>query len=119
MSVESFVPQKEVVSLTPTAMKHFESKLASAPGKIIRLSTKESGCTGFAYVVDFADKAEADDTVVTVSDTITLAVANASLPILKHTELDYVKEGINGVLKFNNPNVVDACGCGESFSVGQ
>lgn len=119
MSVESFVPQKELVSLTPTAVKHFESKLASAPGKVIRLSTKESGCTGFAYVVDFAEHAETDDTVVTVNDKITLAVANASLPILKHTELDYVKEGINGVLKFNNPNVIDACGCGESFSVGQ
>ncbi len=117
MSVETFVPQTEVVRLTPTALKHFETKLSSAPGKLIRLSTKESGCTGFAYVVDFADHAEADDVVVTASEKVTIAVAKASLPILQHTELDYVKEGINGLLKFNNPNVTDACGCGESFSV--
>ncbi|HLV47590.1 MAG TPA: iron-sulfur cluster assembly accessory protein [Aliidiomarina sp.] len=117
MSVETFVPQAEVVRLTPTAIKHFESKLATAPGKLIRLSTKESGCTGFAYVVDFAEKAEADDVVLQASDKVTVAVAKASLPILQRTELDYVKEGINGVLKFNNPNVTDACGCGESFSV--
>lgn len=118
MSVETFVPQAEVLRLTPTAIKHFESKLASAPGKLIRLSTKESGCTGFAYVVDFADQAEADDVIVNASDKVTVAVAQSALAILDRTEVDYVKEGINGILKFNNPNVTDACGCGESFSVG-
>lgn len=118
MSVETFVPDTQVVSLTATALQHFETKLQAAPGKLIRLSTKESGCTGFAYVVDFADQAEADDVVLQASDKVTIAVAKKSLPILQRTELDYVKEGINGLLKFNNPNVVDACGCGESFSVG-
>ncbi|WP_113906026.1 HesB/IscA family protein [Aliidiomarina celeris] len=122
MSVETYVPEKKVpntpvVTATASAVKHFEQKLKAMPGKIIRLSTKLSGCTGFAYVVDYANEPAADDEVVTLSDTVVVAVAKDALPILKNTELDYVKEGINGILKFNNPNVVDACGCGESFSV--
>ena len=117
MSVETFVPSSQVVSATASAIKHFERKLQATPGKVIRLSTKLSGCTGFAYVVDYADAPESDDEVVRFSDTVVIAVAKDALPILKNTELDYVKEGINGILKFNNPNVVDACGCGESFSV--
>ncbi|RUO36862.1 iron-sulfur cluster assembly accessory protein [Aliidiomarina shirensis] len=117
MSVESFVPESRVITVTPSATKHFEAKIAATPEKIIRLSTKPSGCTGYAYVVDLADVPEEGDEVVEVNEKLTLAVAKSAVPMLRNTELDYVKEGINGILKFNNPNVVDACGCGESFSV--
>ncbi|MCC5856391.1 MAG: iron-sulfur cluster assembly accessory protein [Idiomarina sp.] len=117
MSVETFVPSTNVLSVTPSAVRHFETKLAKQPGKIIRLSTKESGCTGFAYVVDYADAPQADDVVMQLSDVLTVAVADSAIPVIRNTELDYVKEGVNGILKFNNPNVIDECGCGESFSV--
>lgn len=117
MSVENFVPESRVITVTPSAAKHFEAKLANTPGKIIRLSTKPSGCTGYAYVIDFADAPQADDVVVDVNEKLKLSIAQSAVPMLRNTELDYVKEGVNGILKFNNPNVVDACGCGESFSV--
>lgn len=118
MSVETFVPNSSALSVTPSALRHFESKLAkSGQDQIIRFSTKPSGCTGFAYVVDYADAPEEDDVVIQASDTVTVAVAQKALTMLKNTEIDYVFEGVNGVLKFNNPNVVDECGCGESFSV--
>ncbi|EGN75468.1 Iron-sulfur cluster assembly accessory protein [Idiomarina sp. A28L] len=117
MSVETFVPETSVITVTPSAAKHFAAKLAATPGKIIRLSTKPSGCTGYAYVIDFADSPEEGDVVIEVNETLKLSVAQSAVPMLRNTELDYVKEGVNGILKFNNPNVVDACGCGESFSV--
>lgn len=117
MSVETFVPQSQTVSMTDSAQRHFAAKLADQPGKIIRFSTKLSGCTGFAYVLDYADGPQNGDEVVQINDTITVAVAKESLEALRHTEIDYVKEGINGVVKYHNPNVQDECGCGESFNV--
>ena len=117
MSVESFVPNQQLISMTPTAIKHFEGKLADQPGAILRLSTKMSGCTGYAYVLNAVPEAEADDELVQVNDTLTVAIAKHAVDVLRNTEIDYVKEGINGVVKFNNPNVVNECGCGESFSV--
>ncbi|WP_100656005.1 HesB/IscA family protein [Alteromonas flava] len=118
MSVETFVPSKQVISLTDSAIRHFEGKLKQQPNQIIRLSTKASGCTGYAYVLDFADTAKEGDEVILVSDRLTVAVAADAVDIVRNTEIDYVKEGINGVIKYNNPNVVDECGCGESFNVG-
>ncbi|WP_194755251.1 HesB/IscA family protein [Aliidiomarina indica] len=116
MAVETFVPTASVITVTPTAARHFEQKLGDSK-QIIRFATRESGCTGYAYVVDFADAPQADDEVIQVTDKLTVAVARAAVPMLRDTEIDYVKEGINGVLKFNNPNIAEACGCGESFSV--
>lgn len=118
MTVETFVPSKALISLTPSAIKHFESKLKSQPGKIIRFSTKVSGCTGYAYALDFADASKDDDEVIEISELLTVAIAKESKDLLRNTEIDYVMEGVNGVIKYFNPNVVDECGCGESFNVG-
>ncbi len=112
MSVETFVPSTKLISLTDSAVKHFESKLKDKPGQLIRLSTKVSGCTGYA------DSAQADDEIVEISPVLNVAVAADATDLLRNTEIDYVTEGVNGVIKYNNPNVVDECGCGESFNVG-
>ncbi|GAB3109210.1 iron-sulfur cluster assembly protein IscA [Pseudomaricurvus hydrocarbonicus] len=116
-TAEIFDPNAPAVTMTEAAVRHFEKKLANQNGKIIRLSTETSGCTGYAYVLDFADGPEAEDEVLTPSASITLAVAPDALAILRGTEIDLVTEGVNQVVKFNNPNVVAECGCGESFSV--
>ncbi len=118
MSVETFVPNTQLISLTDSAIAHFESKLKDKPEQLIRLSTKVSGCTGYAYVLDFADSAQEGDEIIAVSDALSVAVAADAADIVRNTEIDYVKEGINGVIKYHNPNVVDECGCGESFNVG-
>ncbi|MGM0526157.1 MAG: HesB/IscA family protein [Pseudomonadota bacterium] len=117
MSVESFVPSNAVISMTDNAIRYFESRLKDQPNTLIRLSTKASGCTGYAYVLDPVDGAREGDELVSINDNITVAVAANAIELLRNTEIDYVKEGINGVVKFNNPNVVNECGCGESFSV--
>ena len=122
MSVESFDPNADAVSMTASALKHFERALTAAEnagkkGQIVRLSTKQSGCSGFAYELDLVDVAQASDVVLTPNDTVTLAIAADAVTLLRGTEIDMVTEGVNKVIKFNNPNVVAECGCGESFSV--
>ncbi|WP_439133613.1 HesB/IscA family protein [Pseudomaricurvus sp.] len=114
---EIFDPNAPAVTMTDAAIRHFEKKLGTQEGKIIRLSTETSGCTGYAYVLDFADGPEEGDEVLAPSDKITLSVAPDAVNILRGTQIDLVVEGINQVVKFNNPNVVAECGCGESFSV--
>ncbi len=69
-------------------------------------------------MLDFADSAQADDEIVEISPVLNVAVAADATDLLRNTEIDYVTEGVNGVIKYNNPNVVDECGCGESFNVG-
>ena len=116
MSTETFDPN-QTVSMTDAARKFFASKLkVQSEGSLVRLSTKESGCTGFSYVLDMVDGAFEQDTVLSFGE-VTFAVDSASAQMLKGTEIDLVREGVNEVVKFNNPNVVAECGCGESFSV--
>jgi Fe-S cluster assembly protein SufA/iron-sulfur cluster assembly protein len=117
MSVETFVPSSALISMTDNAVRYFESRLKDQPNKLIRLSTKQSGCTGYAYVLDSVDALEDGDEVVEINDNIQVAIAPNALELVRNTEIDYVKEGINGVVKFNNPNVTNECGCGESFNV--
>lgn len=118
MTVEKFVPSTALITLTPSARAHFEKQLADKAGSLVRLSTKVSGCTGFAYVIEIVDSAEENDEVLKFSDALSVAVAEQAHDLVRNTEIDYVMEGVNGVIKYNNPNVVNECGCGESFSVG-
>lgn len=118
MSVETFVPSKTVVTLTDTAINHFTKKLASADKSWIRLSTKVSGCTGYAYVLDFADAPQDGDETLVAGNNVNVAVSKDAADLVRGTEIDYVTEGVNGIIKYNNPNVVDECGCGESFNIG-
>lgn len=117
MSVETFTPQNELVSLTDSAIRYFEGKLQQEPGKLIRLGTKVNGCTGYAYTLDYVEAAGEGDKIIEISPELTLAVAGDAVNIIQNTEIDYVREGVNGIVKFNNPNVAEECGCGESFSV--
>jgi iron-sulfur cluster assembly protein len=76
----------------------------------------KSGCSGFAYKLDFADQVGAEDQRFD-SHGVTLVVAKESLGFLEGTVLDYAREGLSEGFKFDNPNVKAQCGCGESFSV--
>jgi iron-sulfur cluster assembly accessory protein len=120
MNVEMFTPknrQGDPVTLTEAAIKYFEARLAEHPGHLLRLSSKVSGCTGYSYVLDVAKQAEDGDTRIEASDKLTLTIAAKTMDLVRNNEFDYVKEGVNGVVKFNNPNAVNECGCGESFNV--
>jgi iron-sulfur cluster assembly protein len=83
----------------------------------LRLKTRSSGCSGFAYVVDYADSIEEDDNVFE-SRGINVIVDQDSLPLLQGTTVDYVKlNALNEGFEFINPNAKNMCGCGESFTV--
>ena len=105
------------LSLTEKAAKHIQKSFTNrGKGIGLRLGVKTSGCSGMAYTMEYADvKAENDQ--VFESQGIKLLVDPKSLVYLDGTELDYVREGLNEGFKFNNPNVKDQCGCGESFNV--
>ena len=119
MSIESFDPQQQAVLVTSAAAAHFKRQLdKSDQAKAVRLSVKQSGCTGWMYVVDLVNEAKADDLHLAVEGGVELLVDPAALPVVSGTEIDFVVEGVNQQLRFNNPRVKDYCGCGESFSVG-
>lgn len=117
MSVATFDPAAQSVTMTAAAIAHFARALEGKEGQLVRLSTEASGCTGYAYVLDLVASAEAGDIVLEAGDGVSLAVDVEAMSLLRGTEIDLVKEGVNSVIKFNNPNVVAECGCGESFSV--
>jgi iron-sulfur cluster assembly accessory protein len=118
MNVETFNPHQESVSVTPSAVAHFKRQLvASEDATAVRLSVKQSGCTGWMYVVDLVSEGKEQDLHLALADGVELFIDPASLAVVSGTEIDYVTEGANRQLKFNNPRVKDYCGCGESFSV--
>jgi len=105
------------VTLTESAAKHVAAQLSKrGRGVGLRLGVRTSGCSGLAYKIEFADEPR-DEDVRFESHGVTVLVDPKSLPYLEGTELDFAREGLNEGFKFNNPNVKDACGCGESFNV--
>jgi iron-sulfur cluster assembly protein len=106
-----------MITMTESAAQHVSNFLAKrGKGIGIRLGVKTSGCSGMAYKLEFADAAESED-VVFESNGLKVLVDPRSLPYIDGTELDYTREGLNEGFKFNNPNIKDQCGCGESFTV--
>lgn len=105
------------ITLTETAAERVQAFLDNrGKGVGLRLGIKTSGCSGMAYVLEFIDEIADEDTVFE-SQGVKIIVDAKSLIYIDGTELDYGKEGINEGFKFNNPNVKDQCGCGESFTV--
>ena len=106
------------IHLTNTAARHVANELAKrGHGRGLRVGTKKSGCSGFAYVVDYADDIRADDRVYE-SFGVKVVVDGRSLAQLDGTVIDFVKTNLlNSGFEFRNPNIKDSCGCGESFSV--
>jgi len=100
--------------MTPAAADHVRKHIANrGKGLGLRLGVRTAGCSGMAYVLDFADSVGAEDRVFE-SNGVRLVVDAENLPQLDGLQLDYVREGLNSTFKFHNPNVKSACGCGES-----
>jgi iron-sulfur cluster assembly protein len=103
------------ITLSGSAARHFAAQLAKRPGAAaVRLAVQPAGCSGYRYRVDHADAISAED-VVFESNGIRIAVDPDSLPHVHGTTLDVVQEGLSRRLRFDNPNVIRTCGCGESF----
>ena len=106
-----------MISLTEKAAKHVNRNLEKrGKGIGLRLGVRTTGCSGLAYELEYVDQVSADDAVFE-SQGIKVFVDPKSLPNIDGTELDFAREGLNEGFKFQNPNVKDECGCGESFRV--
>jgi len=105
------------ITLTDAAASRVRAFLDNrGKGEGLRLGVKTSGCSGMAYVLEFADAAGPDDEIFEEKG-VKIFIDPKSLVYLDGTELDFAREGLNEGFKFNNPNVKDSCGCGESFTV--
>ena len=105
------------ITLTERAATRAKSYLAKhSPSAALRLGVKPTGCSGNAYVVEFAEVAGPDDQIFE-SDGVRIVVDRQSLAFLDGTEVDYTREGLNEGFRFKNPNEKARCGCGESFTV--
>ena len=105
------------ITLSEAAANHVNNFLANrGKGVGLRLGVKTTGCSGLAYVLEFVDEPNPEDTVFE-DHGIRVFVDPKSLVYLDGTQLDYVREGLNEGFQFNNPNVKDMCGCGESFNI--
>ena len=106
-----------MITLTQSAAKHVADFLARrGKGMGVRLGVKTTGCSGLAYKIEYVDDVRPED-LRFESQGVTVVVDPKSLAYLDGTELDFAREGLSEGFKFNNPNVKDTCGCGESFKV--
>ena len=106
------------ISLSPAAKQHFVAYLEKQSACCgVRLSVKRTGCSGLSYVVDYVQKSEPEDIIQQLTDEYAIYIDRKSYPYLKDMNIDYVKQGLNQKLVFNNPNQTGQCGCGESFTV--
>lgn len=105
-----------MITLTQAARDYLEENLNNSPhGSVgIRIGLRDAGCSGFAYTIDYTTECNQQDEIFKF-DGVNIIIDQKFLPSLRGTEIDYVTQGVNSILQFNNPNVVNQCGCGESF----
>ena len=105
------------ITLTESAANRVSSHLSSrGEGEGLRVSVRNSGCSGYAYQLDYANEIGEDD-LVFESHGVKVVVRPEDLSFLQGMEVDYVEDGLTAAFHFSNPNVTEQCGCGESFTV--
>jgi iron-sulfur cluster assembly protein len=105
------------IQLTPAALDRARRFLETRPGTAgLRLGVKKSGCSGFGYAMDLAERVEADDAVFE-QEGVKVLVDPQSLAMVDGTTIDFVRRGLNQEFVFDNPKATGGCGCGESFTV--
>jgi len=103
--------------LTENAAKQIKAQLAKrGHGLGLRVGIKTVGCSGYAYTYDYADEVRPGDQLFEAHDA-RVVVDEESLKVLDGSKLDFVREGLKQVFRFENPNADATCGCGESFSL--
>ena len=105
------------ISLTNTAAERVRSYLETrGEGVGLRLGVTQTGCSGYSYVINYAEEIAAND-VVFEDKGVKVVVDPEALALIDGTEVDFVKNGLNEAFSFRNPNVTGECGCGESFNI--
>jgi len=108
------IPGKQAVSMTPAAVSQIGKLMARDNRKGLRIGVKKGGCAGMEYTMDFADEIDPMDEIVEQDGARVMIAAMAQM-FLFGTEIDYETALLESGFKFRNPNVEDACGCGESI----
>ncbi|WP_373353787.1 HesB/IscA family protein [Pseudoroseicyclus sp. CXY001] len=108
------IPGKQAVTLTPAAAKQISSLMERKGHEGLRLGVKKGGCAGMEYTLDYTDQIDPNDEVVE-QDGARVMIAPMAQMFLFGTEIDYEVSLLESGFRFRNPNVVDACGCGESI----
>lgn len=105
------------ISLTEAAADRVRTYLEKREkGLGLRLGVTKTGCSGYSYVINYAEKIE-DSDVVFEDKGVTVVIDPEALSLIDGTEVDFVKNGLNEAFSFRNPNIKGECGCGESFNV--
>lgn len=105
------------ITLTDSAAKRVRTYMDKrGKGIGLRLGVTKTGCSGYSYVINYADEVT-DSDLVFEDKGITVIVDPDALELIDGTEVDFVKNGLNEAFSFRNPNISGECGCGESFNV--
>lgn len=108
------IPGKQAVTMTPRAAAQIAKLMDQAGHAGLRIGVKKGGCAGMEYTMDYVDEADPNDEVVE-QDGAKVMIAPMAQMFLFGTEIDYEVSLLESGFKFNNPNVAEACGCGESI----
>ena len=108
------IPGKQAVSITPAAAKQIAKLMARDGSQGLRIGVKKGGCAGMEYTMDYVSEVDPHDEVVEL-DGARVMIAPMAQMFLFGTEIDYEVSLLEAGFKFRNPNVADACGCGESI----
>ena len=108
------IPGTPPVTLTPAAIKQIERLMADGRVKGLRIGVKKGGCAGMEYTMEHADEIGEHDALVEDGKARVMIAPMAQM-FLFGTEIDYETALLESGFKFNNPNVSEACGCGESI----
>ncbi|MEE3358601.1 MAG: iron-sulfur cluster assembly accessory protein [Pseudomonadota bacterium] len=108
------IPGNPPVTITPAAVQQISKLMDRENRHGLRIGVKKGGCAGMEYTMDYVDEADPNDEVVE-QDGARVLIAPMAQMFLFGTEIDYETSLLESGFKFRNPNVADACGCGESI----
>ncbi len=107
----------EPLEFSETALSHLRGQLEDSGANGLRLALKESGCSGYMYELEYMKGTEEASEHVRACQEVPIFVPRAQLHLVQGTRVDFVTEGLNATLRFENPRAEASCGCGESFSL--
>lgn len=112
------IPGKQAVTITPRAATQIAQLMQKGEHEGLRIGVKKGGCAGMEYTMDYVDQVDPHDEIVE-QDGARVMIAPMAQMFLFGTEIDYETSLLESGFKFNNPNVVEACGCGESIKFAE
>ncbi|SMP22470.1 HesB/IscA family protein [Shimia sagamensis] len=108
------IPGKQALTMTPAAIKQIARLMDKEGHAGLRIGVKKGGCAGMEYTMDYVTDRDPHDEIVETDGAVVMIAPMAQM-FLFGTEIDYEVSLLESGFKFNNPNVSDACGCGESI----